>query len=170
MNLETIIYLIVILSLTALRRVYSARKNGAFYAKKNPNCTDEKIKSWLNNIHLLESPAWYIQFTTLFITCLSIFRLSNYNLIDSCLISFLITMLTSYSVEYNFQKWINLGSGLPAINPKENPKSEFTFMSGEHKVSYWWPRFWYGERRVYISMFAIFSLVTIFLILICKSI
>lgn len=170
-NLETIFCIIIILFLHALRRVYSARKNGAFYAKNNTNCTDEKVKSWVKNIHLLESPAWYIQFSSLFFTLFTIMRLADFNLLQSSYSSFIVTMLTSLSVEYSFQKWINLGSGLPAINPKENPKSEFTFaLSEDRKISYWWPRFWYGERRVYVSLFSVLSLVTISIILIFKSI
>ena len=150
MSLEIIIYISIAIILFAARRVISGMKNGVFYGKgRKP--LPEKLAKYIKNIHFLETPAWYTEFGGLFFMLLAVFRAINPTLgfwdiglqLLSCI---LITMGCSGMSNYHYQGYINHGSGLPWVDPNENPKSEFAF----GPISFWWKRPWHGKRRKWI--------------------
>lgn len=130
----------------AYRRDISSRKNGVFYGKGNKAVTDPKILKWISNIHIVTNQGYRSWWLSLF--CLtSAFLLSFYSWLPALLYSLIIVTLTSSSVSAEWQKWINLGSGLEKYDPNEKRSWELTLFDR----SYWIPKFWYGKRRLYIS-------------------
>jgi len=159
MQIEIIIYLVLSLLLSSLRRIISGMKNGCFYAKGNKYPTP-LLDKYIKNIHFLESPAWYVQFGSLFFSTLAIFRALNYttNIFDILMqvgASLLVVMGSSGMAGYHFQGYINHGSNLPWVDIKENPKSEFAIGN----VSFWWKRSWKGNRRKYFIYIGAISIV-----------
>lgn len=155
---EIVIYLFTAGLLSAARRVISGAKNGAFYAKGKvplPN----GVAKYVYNLHYLETPAWYAQFISQFLLCLAIYRLFDidttlHTYLWSCTAAYLTTMGCSSMAGMFYQGYINLGSGKEFIDEDENPKSEFAFW----KWKFWWPRPWYGKRRVYASILGLITL------------
>lgn len=140
MVVEIFIYLFIALILMSIRRVISGMKNGTFYGKHNP-AHNPKLDKYINNIHFLETPAWYSQFGGVFFFVLAIFRLVDYNtewllILKQASASMLVTMGCSAMASYHFQGWINYGEGSPFYNPKEDKMSEFAL----GKISFWWNR------------------------------
>jgi len=140
MRIEIIIYILISVFLSSVRRVISGMKNGCFYAKGNHNYNPKLLK-YINNLHYLETPAWYTQFGSLFFAIFALFRISNPELsILALSIQFsaamLITTGSSGIASYHFQGWINYGEGSPFYNFNENKMSEFAF----GPISFWWNR------------------------------
>ena len=145
-KIEYFIYLFIALVLSAIRRIISGAKNGAFYGKTtNPNGC---LKKSINNLHYLETPAWYTQFGAVFFFLLIIMRItypSNdlQSIFLSVLLSLMYTLGSSSLASWHYQGYINCGSGLPWEDPNENKKSEFVLGN----FSFWWYRPWYYKRR-----------------------
>ena len=159
---EIIIYLVIAGLLSALRRVISGAKNGTFYGK-NAHPPPPLLVKYINNIHFLETPAWYSHFMFQGFLCLAIYRLFDYEYgthgITSYAITFLAACLTSMgssSIAGPFyQGYINVGSGKEFVNVNENPKSEFAM----GPIRFWWKRPWHGKRRIYASVLGLFTLI-----------
>jgi hypothetical protein len=158
MKTEILIYLLVSIILCSIRRVISGMKNGCFYGKGNHNYNPKLLK-YINNIHYLETPAWYTQFGSLFFSIFAVFRAVNYSIAPlDIAIQFIACMLvvmgSSGIASYHFQGWINYGEGSPFYNPKEDKMSEFAFW----KISFFWNRGWldnYKKEVVVLSAFMI---------------
>lgn len=130
MIVEITIYIVIAVILSAIRRVISGMKNGAFYGKVGPH--NRKLTKYIKNLHFLETPAWYTQFGAVFFFTLALFRAVNYScewqiILLQCIASMLVTMGTSAAASYHFQGWINYGENSPFHNPKENTMSEFAW-------------------------------------------
>jgi hypothetical protein len=69
----------------------------------------------------------------------------------------LLAILTSAVASYGWQKWINLGSGLPEIDVAERREFEL-IVAGR---SFWIPKFWWGHRRIYISILSCWALIIV---------
>jgi len=137
---EVSIYLFIGLILMSIRRVISGMKNGAFYGKHN-KVHNPKLDKYINNLHYLETPAWYAQFGALFFLVFAIFRLVSgdvelFLMFKQFSAAMLVTMGCSALASYHFQGWINYGEGSPFYNPKEDKMSEFAF----GPISFWWNR------------------------------
>jgi len=150
MMLELSIYLGLACVLNAYRRILSGKKNGCFYGK-NTNPPAPELAKCIKNIHYIESPAWYAQFGALFFLVFAIFRLVHPQVDFGHLMlqigaAYLVTMGSSGMANYDFQGYINVGCGLPWVDPNENPKSEFAIGS----IHFWWWRPWCGKRRRYV--------------------
>lgn len=158
MLIEISIYVFIALILSGIRRVISGMKNGCFYAKGN-NYPVPKLEKYIKNLHFLETPAWYVQFGSVFLFYFALLRGINhtiefYPLMIQILSAYLVTMGSSALASYHFQGYINLGSNLPWVDPKENPKSEFAF----GPISFWWRRPWKGEFRKYSPILGIIAI------------
>ncbi len=141
------LYLFISLLLASCQRGISARKNGVFYGKKNPSVTDSNIKKWIANIHIITNQEYRAYYGSLFFFLMS-FLSTELSFWWSILTSLILTQLTSAVASYSWQKWINLGSGLPPVDPNEPLKYELTIFD----KSYWIPKFWRGKRRIWISI------------------
>lgn len=127
-------------------RIMIAKYHSVFYYKGRKKGSNPIIEKWKDNIHILANQTWRSLFGALF--CFSlIFFIPIYNLYG-VLYSIGFTVLVSSIASYNWQKWINLGIGLPIIDPNEKPKHEYIIFG----KSWWLPKFWYGKRRKYISI------------------
>lgn len=126
--IELIITFVILVIFSAYRRVISGKKNGAFYAKGNRNIKDKKIKSWINNLHRLETPAWYAQFIPVFFVTLNFLRIYIFslelefhydilNLIEQFTLTLIATMSISGLGYKNYQKYINIGAGVVDDDP-----------------------------------------------------
>lgn len=152
MNIEISIYIFVALLLSSIRRIISGMKNGCFYAKGN-SYPVPKLEKYIKNIHFLETPAWYVQFGSVFLFYFALLRGINHSVhfwgfMIQLLSAYMVTMGSSAVAGYHFQGYINHGSNLPWVDDKENPKSEFAFGS----ISFWWKRPWKGKFRLYASI------------------
>jgi len=163
MKFEIIFYLSIAFILSAWRRVISGMKNGCFYAKGNTYPVF-KLYKYIQNLHFLETPAWYTQFGAVFFFVFAIMRLMNPEndmpYIREFISSFLITMGTSGMASYHYQGYINIGSGKPFIydenyHPDKPNKSEFAW----GKINFWWYRPWVGKRRLYLIPIGIASII-----------
>ena len=158
MTIEITIYLFVACVLNAYRRVLSGKKNGCFYGK-NVNPPAPELEKSIKNLHYIETPAWYSQFGALFFFAFAIFRLLHPEtdlILREFLAAMLVTMGSSGMANYYYQGYINDGSGLPWLDPNENPKSEFAF----GPIRFWWWRPWCGRARKYVPFFGAASVVT----------
>jgi len=155
------IYLLIAIALSVVQRSTSSKKNGSFYGKKNPNVTDERIKLWVSNIHIITNQEYRAYWGSIFFYLMAFFTLSDFGFVKSIIFSTVLAQLTSATASYHWQKWINLGSGLPEIDPNESNKWELTIFGR----SFWVPKFWIGKRRIWISILSGISiLIIIFMI------
>lgn len=154
--IETIIYILLSVFLVGSTHVWSAIKSGCFYAKGTRNADSPELKLYVRNLHFVQTPFWYSLFGAfaLLLFCIWRIKYTDTNLIlRGVLIVYLITHGTSVSCGYLYQKYINIGSGKPAIDPNE--KRSFEFANPFSKKSIWIPKFWYGKNRVYLSFVGI---------------
>lgn len=151
----THLFFIIALFFAAHIRATSARKNGVFYGKNNPNVTDPNIIKWALNIHTPTNQNYRAFYATLFFFSMAF--LWETFMWWSIPLSLIISSLTSAVASYSWQKWVNLGSGKPVIDPDERTEYELTIFNR----SYWIPKFWYGKRRLYISVGSGILLLTI---------
>ncbi len=160
---EIIFYLLIALLLSSIRRVISGMKNGCFYAKGNAYEVP-KLKKYMDNLHYLETPAWYTQFGAVYFFTFAIMRLFNVDndipYLREAIASILITMGCSGMASYHFQGYINLGSNQEFVSkdedyfPEHKYQSEFAF----GPISFWWYRPWYGKRRKYLISIGFISI------------
>ncbi len=142
------LYLLIALGLSAVQRTFSAKKNGVFYGKGVDKVKDERLRLWISNIHIITNQEYRAYWGAMFFYLMSFFTILGWGFIISVIMSGILTQLSSATASYHWQKWINLGSGLPEIDPNEKPFWEFTIGS----KSYWIPKFWFGRRRLWISV------------------
>ena len=147
--IETIIYLVLSCFLVGSAHVWSAIKSGCFYSVSR-NDKPELLKKYINNLHFVQTPFWYSLFGAFGIMVFAIFRLINPNDIWINLASaYLISQGTSTLVGPLYQGFVNVGCGLPFIDPNE--KKEMELANPFTGKTIWIKRFWYGKRRVYLS-------------------
>jgi hypothetical protein len=142
------IYLLIALGLSALQRTFSAKKNAAFYGKGVNKVKDERVKLWISNIHIITNQEYRAYWGSMFFYLMSFFMILDWSFLPSVIISAILTQLSSATASYHWQKWINLGSGLPEVDPNEKTSWELTLWGR----SYWVPKFWVGKRRYWISI------------------
>lgn len=155
-----IILLLVALFLSAHGRVISARKNAVFYAKGNPRVIDSDVKRWVSNIHILANQAQHTMMASLVLFSM-VALWDHLPFIVNFFTSSIIAILTSACASYGWQKWINLGSGLPEVDLNERREFELVLLGR----SYWIPKFWWGHRRLYISILSGWFLIALLLII-----
>ena len=163
MKYEIASYLFISALLFSLSRIMGGMKNGCFYAKGN-NPVNPKIKPYVDNLHRIEAPLWYIFFGSLFFLSLAIFRSLDYSpsLINFSLkvvASLLVTMGSSAVSSYWYQGWINIGAGDEWVNENENPKAEFAIRLFGKNYSFWWNRPWKGKYRIMSSVFGLLQII-----------
>ena len=141
------IILFIALLLQSFHRITEGMKNGAIYSLQFK-------RNYKIDIHLFENLAWYSQYKSLFLLLSLIFGLS----VKGIILSMGITMLSSAIGGYHRQKYINQGAGLP-----EEPKAEWFF-------NIWYKRFWYNNKRKFISIFSFILLVLLLFLLQLKKI
>lgn len=155
---EIVIYVFLAGLLSALLRVIGGAKNACFYAKGNTPYHKLLVK-YINNLHFLETPAWYSHFIFQFFLCLSIYRLFH---IEQGVLGYIISFVGAYLTSMGsssiagtfYQGFINVASGKEFIDLTENKKSEFALGN----FSFWWYRPWYGKRRIYASVLGLITL------------
>lgn len=153
--IEIAIYMLIANLLFSRRTVLSGQKNGCFYHK-----TDEILppflKEKIENIHLIETPAWFLQSGAAFILALGFQRIANYTLVWwEIFIQFAIAFLFmagQYQMpSYHFQRGITAGlkddDHLDNINESEVATRWFQF---------WKPRFFNNRRRKLAQWFGVF--------------
>lgn len=152
--IEVICYLLFSGILSAYRRVLSGKKNGCFYAKGNKPISPE-LEYCVNNLHFVETPAWYFQFGSLFFTFLLGFRILNtHNVWWIIAIQIVMALIASLScsglASKRYQHYINVGSNLPEDWDFAKNKSEFAIKLFGKKISFWWTRPFGGKNRKFI--------------------
>jgi hypothetical protein len=150
--METAIYIIISVVLIFSVRVLDAIKSGCFYAARRRE-EPKELKKYMDNLHFVQTPFWYCLFGAFFMLLFTIFRLINpeVSLVSislNLLYSWLIAQGTSAIAGYHYQKYINIGSGVPAIDPNENKKMEFANPFTSKTI--WIRRFWRGKIRYYL--------------------
>lgn len=153
--METIIYISLAALLIASTHVWSAIKSGCFYGK---NIKPNKLEKYINNLHYVQTPFWYSLFGAFGILLICIFRLLNpqFILLD-VLSAYLISQGTSTLAGPFYQGFVNIGSNLPFIDPNENHSMELANAATNKTI--WIKRFWYGKRRVYLSIIGLIMIV-----------
>lgn len=158
------LFLIAGVLLTSYSRVMVAKYHSVFYYKGRKKGSNPIIEKWKDNIHILANQAYRSLFGALFCFLMA-FLLPQFGWI-SLLYSLIIVFLTSASASYEWQKWINLGVGLPEIDPKETQSYEFIIFGKSYVI----PKFWYGKRRKPIAMFSLIGLIGFIIYLISNGI
>lgn len=142
------IYIGIAALLMIVNRILEGVKSGAFYGKdiKSHAILSNTLRRAIDNIHTVETPLWYAQYGAMFLLLLA--YSDSWLGIASAL---LISMGSSAAGGYHRQGFINVGSGLPFEDEKENRRSEFSDLG-------WWERPWYGKRRKYFAIAGIFGI------------
>ncbi len=148
--METIIYIILSILLVASAHIWSAIKSGCFYSVSRKD-KPEMLKKYINNLHYVQTPFWYSLFGAFGIMLFAMFRLINPDVIWMSLLStYLIAQGTSTLAGPFYQGFINVGCGLPFMDPNE--KKEMELANPFTNKTIWVKRFWYGKRRYYLSL------------------
>lgn len=159
MSIYQVIFFLSGLILLAYSRVMFSKHNAVFYYKGRKKGSNPIIEEWKDNIHIIANEAYRTVFGAIFMMSMAILW-PQYEWM-SLIYSLIITFLTSATASYHWQRWINLGVGLPAVDPNEKRSYELTF-AGQSWII---PKFWWGARRKWISIIASICLL-IFIILI----
>ena len=148
--IETIVYLVISCLLVGSTHVWSAIKSGCFYSVSR-NDKPELLKKYINNLHFVQTPFWYSLFGAFGIMIFAILRLINpHDIWMSLLSAYLIAQGTSTMAGPLYQGFVNVGCGLPFVDENENNKMELANPFNGKTV--WIKRFWYGKRRIYLSV------------------
>jgi len=149
-KIEIIIYVLIAASFFVYRTILSGQKNGCFY-HKNDNPLPPFLFREINNIHFLETPAWYAQSLGVFILLLAINRSLNYSfdfwtIIVQITISGLITLGTVQAASYHFQRGIT--AGLKDDEHLDNTNdSEVAIVIFGWKIQFWKGRLFSNKKR-----------------------
>lgn len=143
------IYIAIASLLMILNRIFEGIKSGAFYGKdmRTGIIPSKLLQRAIENIHTVETPLWYLQYGAMFFLLLA-FQDGWWGVTSA----FLIAMGSSAAGNYHRQGYINLGSGLPWEDAKENRRSEFSDIA-------WWYRPWYGRRRKWFAIGGISAII-----------
>lgn len=145
-----IILIVVFILLICSAHIFSAIKSACFYAKGTRNADNPKLKIYVRNLHFVQTPFWYSLFGAMAVILFVLFRVMNPNeLLVNILSAYLIAQGSSTMTGVVYQGYINIGSGLPFVNPNENKRMELANPFTGKTI--WIKRFWYGKRRVYLS-------------------
>jgi len=154
--------LILSVVLFFLIRFIDAIKSGCFYAASR-QAKPTLLKKYIENIHYAQTPLWYCIFGVFGIMLFAIFYALNPTAwFINLAAAYLISQGTSTMCGPFYQGFINVGCGLPFIDENENPKMELANpLTGKTK---WIKRFWYGKRRMYLSLIGLVMVIIGFLI------
>lgn len=159
MSIEVALYLLIASVCITVSQMLSGQDNGAFYAKglwketggniihPNPKLLNELITPVVENMHRNETPSWYSRFGAYFFLLLTVLRYHhnfNHHLFVCIVAALLMTMGCSAMANKTYQCFINVGSGLPCVDPHEGKISEFAL----GKISIRWRRPFSGKGRV----------------------
>lgn len=148
--METIIYIILSALLVASTHIWSAVKSGCYYAVSRRD-KPAMLKKYIDNLHYVQTPFWYSLFGAFGVMLFAMFRLIHPDGVWlNLLCAYLIAQGTSTLAGPAYQGFVNVGSGLPFIDPNENKRMELANPIGNKTV--WIKRFWYGKRRVWLSL------------------
>lgn len=153
--IELLFYIIIATTCAIVSRILSGVDNGTFYAKglwketggtqdhPNPKELKKYILPYYVNFHRIETPIWYTTYGMVFFFVMAFLRGQDTNFFISILSSVLISMGASAAGNLHYQGHINVGSGLPFVDPNEKSDSEFAVKG----FSYWWKRPFSGNNR-----------------------
>ena len=158
MNTETTTLLILSVLSYGVRRWLSGVGNATFYAKKSSNENHPLLRTFIQNLHALETPQWYSHSAGHFFAYLVIFRQAI--TIESGFVNWLVCIGLSTLLVLSgsaiaspfFQGYINIANGKAFIDTQENKKSEFNFFG---LFSFWWPRPFVGFWRYVMILFGL---------------
>lgn len=155
--MEIIIYLILSVLLIASTHIWSAIKSGCFYSVSRQQ-KPESLKKYINNLHFVQTPFWYSLFGAFGVMLFAIFRLMNPHTIwINLLCAYLISQGTSTMAGPVYQGFINIGCGLPFVDPNEKKSMELANpITGK---TIWIKRFWYGKRRIYLALIGLLMII-----------
>lgn len=144
------IILILVPLIIAINRTLMGIHRGVFYAMGNQQNFHTAIDFFIENIHRAATPTYYGLIGTpfLLLTILfyqfqlpELFFLNWINITNQWVLSishaFILSMSGSFIGSTTYQGFINIGSGLPFIDPDEKMWSEFNLFG---LISFWWPR------------------------------
>lgn len=147
--METIIYIMVSTLLIGSAHVWSAVKSGCFYGVASGN-RPVMLEKYIKNLHYAQTPFWYSLFGGFFFMLLCVFRLLNPQWVLLDVVSaYLVMQGCSSMCGPLYQGFVNVGSGLPFVDPNENTRMELADPLTGNKM--WVPRFWHGRNRVWLS-------------------
>ncbi len=155
--METVIYIILSILLIASTHIWSAIKSGCFYSVSRGQKPD-MLKKYINNLHYVQTPFWYSLFGAFGVILFALFRLMHPDDIWTNLASaYLIAQGTSTMAGPFYQGFINVGCGLPFIDPNEKKEVELANpVSGKTR---WFKKFWYGKNRIYLAFVGLIMIV-----------
>lgn len=156
--METIIYLALSVLLVGAAHVWSAIKSGCFYSAMSRPAENwikpKLLEKYIENLHYVQTPFWYSLFGAFGVMLFAMFRIMNpattlLVIALNMLSAYLITAGTSAMAGPLYQGFVNVGCGLPFIDPNERREMELANpFTGKKR---WVKRFWYGKRRVYLA-------------------
>lgn len=171
MKIEIAIYLLLAMTLFVYRTILSGRKNGCFY-HKNDKPLPPMLKREIENLHFIETSAWYAQTCGLFLLLLALIRTIDHSLdlltIFKQLIT--ITLITVGSIQaasYHYQRGVTAGlrddNNLDAIT-----KSEVAINIGKLHIQFWKPRLFSNKGRILAQWLGIIEIFIGIILLISK--
>jgi hypothetical protein len=147
--METIIYIILSVLLVASTHIWSAIKSGCFYSASR-GAKPKLLEKYIKNLHYVQTPFWYSLFGAFGIMLFAMFRILHPDVIWMSLLStYLIVQGTSAMAGAIYQGFVNVGCGLPFVDPNE--KREMELAIPFINKTFWVKKFWHGKRRVYLS-------------------
>lgn len=155
--LETVIYVSLAVILIASAHIWSAVKSGCFYSSMRRD-QPALLKKYINNLHYVQTPFWYSLFGAFGILLFALFRVINPDVIWMGLLSaYLISQGTSAMAGPIYQGFVNVGCGLPFIDPNENKKMELANPFTGKTI--WIKRFWHGKARIYTAVLGLLMVI-----------
>jgi len=149
MKYELTAYLLIAAIAFVYRTVLSGRKNGCFY-HKNDKVLPPMLKASIENIHGIESPAWYAQSIGVGVLVLALNRALNYSMdiwiiAQQIGISILFVIGLLQAASYHFQRGIT--AGLKSDTELDSvTKSEVVIRW--LGISFWKPRLFSNKGRI----------------------
>jgi len=145
-----------------IRTIISGRKNGCFY-HKDDKPLPPMLKESIENLHFIETPAWYVQTAGIFLLIFSICRLLNpvWIFVDSTFIlgnlwtivyqlgiTSLITTGAYMAPSYHYQRGISAGlRSDDKLDSFDGKKSEVALNLGFIKIQFWKNQLFYNKGR-----------------------
>ena len=151
LEVELSIYFAIAAGMFVFRTILSGRKLGSFY-HKNDKVLPPFLKQAIENIHFLETPAWWVQTMGIFLFVLSVSRVLDYSteFLQYALHAggaLLFTVGTILAASYHFQKGITAGLK-DAKHLDATTKSEVAFNFLFIHFKFWKPRLFSNRGRI----------------------
>lgn len=156
--IETIIYISFSVLLVASTHIWSAIKSGCFYSAMRQD-KPALLKKYIENLHYVQTPFWYSLFGAFGLMLFAMFRIMHPEVIWMSLLSaYLIAQGTSSMAGPIYQGFVNVGCGLPFVDPNENKSMELANPFNGKTI--WIKRFWNGKARIYLAFVGLAMVVT----------